>query len=139
MIIEMKTKVSQIITALMELETKGCHSVNFEYGNGLFRVRIYKVASEKIVYERTVNTTEEQARLDELSGFIENLKLHVKTTLHLCYKREFIKGEKSGEWEKTKPAFEFGENAMQSMLIDGSGYYIDDPDNGLQYFVDMKS
>jgi hypothetical protein len=24
------------------------------------------------------------------------------------------------------------------MLIDGSGYYIDDPDNGLQYFVDMK-
>jgi hypothetical protein len=29
--------------------------------------------------------------------------------------------------------------AMQSMLIDGSGYYIDDPDNGLQYFVNYHS
>jgi S-adenosylmethionine hydrolase len=25
------------------------------------------------------------------------------------------------------------------MLIDGSGYYISDPDNGLLYFVDMKN
>jgi hypothetical protein len=135
----MKEKINPIITALMELETKGCHRVNFEYGNGLFRVRILRLTSEKIVYERTVNLMQEQAELDELSGFIENLKLHVKATLHPCYRRDFVKGELSGEWEKTKSSFEFGENAMQSMLIDGSGYYIDDPDNCLQYFVDMKS
>jgi hypothetical protein len=64
---------------------------------------------------------------------------HVKTTSFQCYKREFVKGEKAGKWEKTVPVIEFGENATQAMLIDGSGYYIDDPDNGLQYFVDMKS
>jgi hypothetical protein len=135
----MKTKINQIITSLMELESKGCHGVNFEYGNGLFRIKILRLASEKIVYERTVNLTTGQAQLDELSGFIENLKLHVKTTLHPCYRRYSVKGEKPGEWEKTTPAFEFGENATQAMLIDGSGYYIDDPDNGFQYFVDMKS
>jgi hypothetical protein len=35
-------------------------------------------------------------------------------------------------------SIKYGDNATQSMLIDGSGYYIDDPDNGMQYFVDMK-
>lgn len=60
------------------------------------------------------------------------------TTVFQCHKREFIKGEKSGAWEKTCPAIEYGDNATSAMLIDGSGYYIDDPDNGLQYFVDMK-
>ncbi len=55
-----------------------------------------------------------------------------------CYKREFIQGEKAGEWQKTTSTIEYGDNATQSMLIDGSGYYINDPDNGLQYFVDMK-
>ncbi|MDR1667638.1 MAG: hypothetical protein LBS03_08120 [Bacteroidales bacterium] len=135
----MEAEINQIITSLMELESKGCHSINFEYGNGLFRVKILRLASEDIVYERTVNPVQEQTQLDELFGFIKNLKLRTRTTLHQCYKREFIKGEKAGEWEKTKPAFEFGENATQAMLIDGSGYYIDDPDNGLQYFVDMKS
>jgi hypothetical protein len=134
----MNTGISQIITALMDLEAKECHNVNFEYGNGLFRVRILRLTSEKIVYEKTINPVQEQAELDELSGFIKNLDLHVKTTSFQCYKREFVKGEKSGEWEKTKSSFEFGDNAMQSMLIDGSGYYIDDPDNGMQYFVDLK-
>jgi hypothetical protein len=64
---------------------------------------------------------------------------HVATTAFQCYKREFIKGEFVGEWEKTTSVFEFGDNATQAMLIDGSGYYIDDPDNGLQYFVDYQS
>ena len=135
----MKTTVSQIITALMELEANECHSVFFAYENGLFRVRILRLASGKILYERTVNTMQEQRELEELSGFVENLKLHTKTTLHQCYRRDFVKDEISGKWEKIKPAFEFGENATQSMLIDGSGYYIDDPDNGFQYFVDMKN
>jgi hypothetical protein len=136
----MKAKISQIITALMELEAKGCHKCFFEYGNGLVGVKIYRneVSRENTVYERTINPMQEQAQLDELSGFINNLKLHVKTTSFQCYRRDFVKGEISGEWEKTKPAFEFGKNAMQSMLIDGSGYYIDDPDNKLQYFVDLK-
>jgi hypothetical protein len=136
----MKGKINQIITALMDLEAKGCHKVFFEYGNGLFSVKIYRneVHRDNIVHERTINPVEEQAGLDKLSNFIKNLILHVKTTSFQCYKRDFVKGEISGEWEKTKPAFEFGENAMQSMLIDGSGYYIDDSDNGLQYFVNMK-
>ncbi len=55
-----------------------------------------------------------------------------------CYKREFIQGVTAGEWEKTTLTIEYGDNAVTSMLIDGSGYYINDPDNGLQYFVDMK-
>jgi hypothetical protein len=136
----MKVKISQIITALMELEAKGCHKVFFEYGNGLFGMKIFrnKISRENIVFERTIIPAQEQARLDELSNFINNLKLHVKTTSFQCYRRDFVAGEISGEWKKTKPVFEFGEKAMQSMLIDGSGYYIDDPDNRLQYFVDLK-
>lgn len=60
------------------------------------------------------------------------------TTVFQCYKREFITGEKSGAWEKTRPVIEYGDYATSAMLIDGSGYYINDPENGLQYFVDMK-
>jgi hypothetical protein len=132
----MKTKINQIITALMDLEAKGCHKCFFEYGNGLVSVKIYRdeVNQKSIVYEKTANPVQ----LDELLNFIENLKSHVKTTSFQCYRRDFVKGEISGEWEKTKPAFEFGGNAMQSMQIDGSGYFIDDPDNRLQYFVDLK-
>jgi hypothetical protein len=60
------------------------------------------------------------------------------TVLFPCYKQEFVNGKKSGQWEKCNPSFEVGDNATQSMLIDGSGYYIDDPDNAVQYFADMK-
>ncbi|MDR0506866.1 MAG: hypothetical protein LBH32_08650 [Dysgonamonadaceae bacterium] len=135
-----ETKINQIITVLMELEAKGCHKCFFEYVNGLVCVKIYRneVGRENIVYERTINPIQEQAQLDKVFNFMENLKLHVKTTSFQCYRRDFVKGKISGEWEKTRPAFEFGKNAMQSMLIDGSGYYIDDPDNKLQYFVDLK-
>jgi hypothetical protein len=45
---------------------------------------------------------------------------------------------KAGEWEKTKSIIELGDNATESMLEDGSGYYLDDPDNGMQYFVNYK-
>jgi hypothetical protein len=133
----MKEKINSIITALMKLESKGYHRIFFEYGDGLFSVKIYKgeVIRENIVYEKTVNPVREQALLDELSGFIENLNLHIKTTTFQCYRRQFIKDKITGGWEKTVPVIEFGENATQSMLIDGSGYCIDDPDNGLQYFV----
>jgi hypothetical protein len=66
------------------------------------------------------------------------MKYSVINTSFQCYRREFVKGEKSGDWEKTGSIFEVGENAMQTMQIDGSGYFIDDPDNGLQYYADMK-
>jgi hypothetical protein len=133
--------VNRIITALIELEAKGCHSVCFEYGNGLFRVRIFrgKVEADTVIYERTVNVIDEPLRLEEAINHIQDLKNCVKKTLFQCYKREFVKGEKAGEWEKTGSSFEYGDNAMSSMLTDGSGYSINDPDNGLQYFVDMKN
>jgi hypothetical protein len=63
---------------------------------------------------------------------------NVRITPFQCYKREFVTGEKSGEWTKILPVIQFGDNATSAMLMDGSGYYIDDPDNGMQYFVDMK-
>jgi len=63
---------------------------------------------------------------------------NTKTTIFQCYKREFAQGEKVGKWEKTKPMIEFGDSATYAMLIDGSGYYINDPDNNVQYFFNMK-
>jgi len=66
------------------------------------------------------------------------MKIHVYTTVFQCYRRDFIKGKKAGEWEKVKPSFEFGANATTAMQIGGLGNFIDDPDNDLQYFVDMK-
>jgi hypothetical protein len=136
----MKSTVNQIITALMELEAKGCHSVFFEYGNGLFHVRIYngEIRLGKTVYEKTIYHGIEQSEMVRLSNLIGTLSSHVYTTVFQCYRQEFVNGKKSGKWEKTKPSFEYGDNATQSMLIDGSGYYIDDPENGVQYFVSMK-
>jgi hypothetical protein len=132
--------VNQVITALFELEAKGCHSAYFEYGNGLFRVRIFrgKTEADTVVYERTVNTMDEPSQLEETLNHIRDLRTHVKKTIFQCYKQEYIKGVKSGKWEKTESPFEFGDNATQSMLPDGLDYYIDDPDNGLLYFVNMN-
>jgi hypothetical protein len=103
----------------MELEGKGCHAVFFEYGNGLFRARIFRgeAHEEKVLYQRVINPTREPAELDKLQGFIENLDNHITTVPYPCYKREFVKGEKSGQWEKCKSSFEVGDNATQSMLI----------------------
>jgi hypothetical protein len=64
--------------------------------------------------------------------------MNTKVTPFPCYKRKFIKGVEAGKWKKIDPTIEYGDNATQSMLIDGSGYCIDDPDNDRQYFVDMK-
>jgi hypothetical protein len=132
--------INQIITALEELEAKGCHSVFYEYGNGQFHIRIFKydVKADNIVYEKTVGLPQEQVELDEITEQINNMRYMVKKTIFQCYKRDFIMGKRAGEWQKIKPCFAFGENATSSMLIDGTGYYINDPDNGLQYFVDMK-
>ena len=134
-----ENSINQVITALLELEAKGCHTVFFEYGNGTLHIRIFKgeISANNIVYEKIINLTDEQAELEEISKHIDNMKYLICKTSFLCHKREFIKGKKSGEWEETKPVFVVGDNATQSMLMDGSGYYIDDPDNNLQYFVNM--
>jgi len=132
--------INQVIAALFGLEAKGYHSVCFEYENCLFRARIIggEVNSGKIEYERTINPASEHEELDKLLSLIETLRNRVINTEFQCYKREFIKGEKSGEWVKIKPIFEVGNNATSAMQIDGGGYFIDDPENGLQYYVDMK-
>jgi len=134
----METKINRIITALMELEAQECHRTYFEYGNGLLRVRIVRRETEETVYEKTVNPTEDSKALKKMRKHIIDMKFHILKTTCQCYKRVFIEGVKSGKWEKTKPVIEFGYNATASMLIDGSGYYIDDTDNGLQYFVKIK-
>ena len=135
-----KISINQIIKALIELEAKGCHAVFFEYGNGLFRVRIFRgeASIENIVYEKAINPMRQQTELNVLANLVETLSNRVFVTVFQCYRRVFVKGEKSGNWEKTKPAFEFDDNSGFSMLMDGSGYYLDDTDRGLQYFVDMK-
>ena len=70
-----KTSINQIISALMELEAKGCHSVTFEYGDGLFRVRIFsgELGIGKIVYQKSFYPLQEQAEIDKLLNMIETL------------------------------------------------------------------
>jgi hypothetical protein len=128
--------IHQIITALMELEAKRCHSVFFEYRNSLFRVRIFK-DDNKVVYEKTINLIQEQAELEKLYNHIENMKIYIYTTVFQCYRQEFVKGIKAGKWEKVKSSFEIGANATTAMQIGGLGNFINDPDNNMLYFVDM--
>ena len=137
----MKTTVeliNRIIGASDELEAQGCHSVFYEYGNGLFRVRIIRLFTGKVVYERTINLQQEPEKADEATETINKLRYGILKTPFQCYKQEFIKGEKAGTWERTKSVIEFGDNATQAMLLDGSGCYINDPDNLLLYFVDYN-
>jgi hypothetical protein len=68
-------KINQVITALTELEAKGCHSVYFEYGDGMFRVRIFsgELGTGKIVYGKSIYPKQEQAEIDKLLNLIETL------------------------------------------------------------------
>jgi hypothetical protein len=134
----MKEKINQIITALFELEAKECHLTFFEYGNGLFRVRIIKRDTEKIVYEKAINIKEERKELKKMLKSVTDMRYGFMKVPYQCYKREFIKGVKSGEWEKTKSVIEYGKNAAAAKQIDGSGCFIDDFENGLQYYIDYK-
>jgi hypothetical protein len=146
----MKTKVSQIITALLELQGKGYFDISFGYEKDLFQVRIYEGKFDlhkRPVYQENIDlTTDVESKLDEVLNMVEALKaVPTKSTNNVivvpfqCYRQEFVNGKKSGEWVKILPIIEYGSNATQSMLIDGSGYYIDDTDNGLQYFVNYHS
>ena len=134
----METKINQIITALNELEAKECHRTFLEYGNGLLKVRIIHIKTEKIVYEKTINLKEERKALKKLLKHVIEMRYCIINTPFQCYRREFVKGVISGAWKKTKSVIEFGKNATSAKQIDDSGYFIDDTENGLQYYVDMK-
>jgi hypothetical protein len=141
----MKTKVSRIITALLEIQSKGYFDISFNCEGNLFQVKIYKGKFDvhnHPVYYATIDLTGEEGKLDEVFNMVEALKaVPTKDTNNVmiksfqCYRQE---GEKAGKWVKILPIIEYGENAMQSMLIDGSGYYLNDPDNGMLYFVDYE-
>jgi len=132
--------IHQIIEALTELEAKGGHSVFFEYSGGMYMIRIYNgdAHTGKMVYHKVINPKREQAELDELAQLIDKLKNRVMVTVFQCYVREFVRGGKMGDWAKIEPIIHFGENSRCSVLDDGSGYYLDDPENEVQYFVDLR-
>ena len=130
--------INKIIMALFELEAKGCHSIFYEYGNGLFRVRIIHHFTEKVDYEGQIDLHEDEKEIERLLDKIEYMTFSIRKTPFQCFKREFVKGRKAGKWEKIKSIIELGDNATESMLEDGSGYYLNDPDNDMQYFVDYK-
>jgi hypothetical protein len=146
----MKAKIIQIITAMLELQGKGYFDISFDCKGNLFQTGIYKGKlnlHKYPLYYKSIDLTSFDAknRLDEVFNTVEALKpLPAKDTNSVmiipfrCYRQEFVKGEKAGKWMPILPVIEYGSNATQSMLIDGSGYYIDDPDNDMLYFVDLK-
>jgi hypothetical protein len=144
----MKAKVSQIGTALLELQSKGYFDISFNCEGSSFQVRIYKGkfdVHKHPVYYANLNLTGEESSLNEVFNMVEALKAvptkatnDVMITPFQCYRQEFVKGEKSGKWIKILPVIEYGDNATQSMLTDGSGYYLNDPDNNMLYFVDYE-
>ena len=134
----MERKINQIITALFELEAKGCHRTFLEYANGLFTVRIIKVETETIVYENTINLKEERKGLKKVLNHVISIDSCVMRFPYQCYRRKFVKGILCGAWEKCKSVIEYGEHATVYKQIDGSGCFIDDFENGLQYYVDYK-
>jgi hypothetical protein len=96
-------------------------------------------------YHESIDLTGEEGKLDGVLSMVDALKAvpakdtnNVMITSFQCYRQEFVNGKKSGEWIKILPVIEYGDNATQSMLIDGSGYYLNDPDNGMQYFIDYE-
>jgi hypothetical protein len=105
-------------------------------------VRIYRGKRDlhkNPVYHESIDLTGEDGKLDGVLSMVEVLSTvpakdtnNVMITSFQCYRYE------SGKWIKILPIIEYGRNATQSMLIDGSGYYLDDPDNGMQYFVDFE-
>jgi len=132
----METKINQVIKALFELEAKECHRTFFEYGNGLFRVRIVQRESEKVVYEKQINVAEERKELKKLLKHVTDMIHCVMKVPYQCYRRKFVKGIICDEWEKTNSIIEFGKKATAEKTE--KGFYIDDFENSLQYFVDYS-
>ncbi|MDR1155116.1 MAG: hypothetical protein LBL04_10410 [Bacteroidales bacterium] len=144
----MKAKINRIITALLEIQSKGYFDVSFDYTKKIFLVQLFKRKPElhqfPEYYERVDMTDdrERESHLEKIFNMVEALKtVPTKDTNNVmivpfqCYRHEFVKGEKSGDWKKILPIIEYGANATQLTEISGLGYYINDPDNEMQYSV----
>jgi hypothetical protein len=73
----MKAKVSQIITALYELQSKGYFDISFNGEGNSFQVRLYKVKFDVYkhsVYYASIDLTGEGGKLDEVFNMVEALK-----------------------------------------------------------------
>jgi hypothetical protein len=144
----MRAKVSQIITALLELQSRGYFDISLDYAGNSFSARIYKGRSDlhkRPVYYESIELPDEESKLDEVFNVVDALKAvptkasnNVMITSFQCYRREFVQGEKSGKWIKILPIIEYGKNATYSRLIYSEGCYINDPDNGMQYYINYK-
>jgi len=132
----MKEKINQIISALFELEAKGCYRTFFEYGNGLFRMKIVNRETDKVVYEKTVNIAEGQKTLKKILRHVIAMRSGVMKFNYQCYKRKSVKGIASGKWEKTNSIIEYGKKATAEKSE--NGLLINDFENELLYFVDFR-
>jgi len=143
--INMQTTVNEVINALMQLQNKGYYNVFFEYSgdNQVFNVCIYD--GQRVMYKTTIMLETNEKDLNMLIRIIEKIEEirdkntgnNIRTTLFQCHRRGLNNSRLSGEWEKILPVLEYGDKAMSSMLIDGSGYYITDEENNVEYHVDM--
>jgi hypothetical protein len=74
----MKIKVSQIITALFELQGKGYFDISFDYEKDLFQVWIYKGkldVHKRPAYHESINLTAGvKSKPDEVFKMVEALK-----------------------------------------------------------------
>jgi hypothetical protein len=146
----MKAKISRIITALLEIQSKGYFDISFDYTKKKFLVQLFKRKPELHQfpeYSERVDLTDDRVReshLEKILNMVEALKTVPTDTNNVmivpfqCYRCEFVKGVKYGDWEKILPIIEYGDNATQVTATGGLGYYINDPDNEMQYFVDME-
>ena len=152
----MKAKISRIITALFELQDIGYFDVFFNYESDLFQVRVYRVYKGKSdlqwpVFQEHINLTIDGERkleeifnkLEKIFNIVEALKAvptrdtnKVEIVPFQCYKQEYVIGKDPDKWIKIPPVIEYADNAIRLTLIDGSGYYIDDRNSGVMYFVD---
>jgi len=85
-----------------------------------------------------VKLSDKWKTLKQILKQVNKMKFQIMETPFQCYKREFIKDVKSGEWKKTQSIIEYGKKATASKQIDGLGIFIDDFENDLQYYIDMK-
>jgi len=128
--------INQIITALFGLEAKKCYRTYFEYGNGLFQIKIFKHETEKVVYEKTINVAEERKELKKVLRHIIAMRFGVMKFHYQCYKQKFVKGITCGEWEKTNFIIKYGKKATAEKSE--NGLFINDFENDLLYFVDFR-
>ncbi|MDR3246228.1 MAG: hypothetical protein LBT50_07330 [Prevotellaceae bacterium] len=143
--INMQTKVNEVINALMQLQNKGYYNVVFEYSGDIQLLKVCIYDGKRVLYGKTVMLENDEKDLNMLIRIVETIKAikdtntgnYIQTTIFQCHRRELNNGRVAGEWKKILPVLEYGEKAMTAMLIDGSGYYITDKENNVEYHVDM--